>query len=91
MTRETAETLAIEALAWLAGNDELLPVFLGSTGASPADLRERAAEPDFLAGVIEFLMMNDEWVLSFAAASGRKPEILSEARRALSGGVSDWA
>lgn len=36
---DAAETLGLKALAWLAGNDELLPVFLGATGASEADLR----------------------------------------------------
>ena len=44
LSPEAAETLALQALAWLVSNDELLPVFLGATGASEADLRARAGE-----------------------------------------------
>jgi hypothetical protein len=29
MIRDRAETLALQALAWLAGSEELLPVFHG--------------------------------------------------------------
>ena len=39
MTEEQAETYALRALAWLAGNDELLPVFMGSSGSSIEALR----------------------------------------------------
>ena len=81
-----AETLALRALAWLAGNDELLPVFLGSTGAALGDLRGRAREPEFLASVLDFLLMDDAWVTGFAAAEGVRPESLAEARAALPGG-----
>ena len=38
---EAAETLSLRALAWLVGQEDLLPVFLGATGASEADLRAR--------------------------------------------------
>lgn len=95
MQRDDAETLALRALAWLAGNDDLLPVFMGSSGASPADLRGRAADPDFLASVIDFLRMDDAWVLGFAAACGERPEAtaaaLAAARAALPGGrTAHW-
>ncbi len=45
MTQESAETVGLQALAWLAGNEDLLPVFLGSTGASAADVRKRCIGP----------------------------------------------
>ena len=86
MKRETAETLALRALAWLAGNEELLPVFLGSTGAGLEDLRRRAQEPEFLGSVLDFLLMDDAWVLGFAAAENLPPDDLLAARRALPGG-----
>ena len=43
MTRDSAETVGLHALAWLAGNEDLLPVFLGSTGASETDVRSGAS------------------------------------------------
>ena len=88
MQQESAETLGLRALAWLAGNDELLPVFLGSTGAGTDELSARARDPEFLASVLDFLMMNDAWVLDFARAEAVKPTDLAEARQALPGGAA---
>ena len=41
-----AEVLGLKALSWLASSDELLPVFLGSSGASISDLRDRVNDPE---------------------------------------------
>lgn len=91
MQREQAETLALRALGWLAGHDELLPVFLGATGASEADLRARAMDPEFLASVLDFLAMDDAWITDFAAAEGLEPTAPMQARMALPGGdLPNW-
>jgi len=83
---EAAETLALKALAWLVTNDDLLPVFLGATGASEDDLREQAGDPAFLGSVLDFLMMDDAWVISFCDANGIAYEHPMFARAALPGG-----
>lgn len=70
MKRERAEVVALQALGWLAGNDELWPVFLGSTGASVDSLRDQAADPEFQASVLEFLTMDDAWVIAFCERAG---------------------
>ncbi len=85
LSTEAAETLALTALGWIVGNEELLPVFLGSTGASEADLRERAAEPEFLASILEFLTLDDSWVIAFCDANSVPYELLGQARARLSG------
>ncbi|GLT12308.1 DUF3572 domain-containing protein [Sulfitobacter sp. PR48] len=85
-TRESAESFALQALAWLVGNDDLLPVFLGSTGTSETDLRERAADPAFLGGVLDFLMMDDAWVVAFCDAVKASYDRPMMARAALPGG-----
>jgi hypothetical protein len=85
MSPERAETIALAALGWIAGNDALLPLFLGSTGATLADMRERAGEAAFLAGVLDFLIQNDAWILAFAAAEGLQPQDALRARHALPG------
>jgi hypothetical protein len=84
--RESAENLALEALGWLVGNDDLLPVFLGSTGLGETDLRTRADDPDLLAAVLDFLMMDDTWLVAFCDACGVPYHRPIEARRALPGG-----
>jgi hypothetical protein len=59
MNQELAEIRAVGVLGWLAGQEELFPVFLGATGTSEADLRSRAGEAEFLAAVMDFLMNDD--------------------------------
>jgi hypothetical protein len=86
MKREAAETVGVQALGWLAGNDELLPVFLGSTGASLDDLRAGAGDPAFLGSVLDFVMMDDAWVVAFCDAAGLPYATPMQARAALPGG-----
>ena len=85
-TRESAEVTALQALGWLAGNEDLLPAFLGSTGATESDLRDRANDPIFLGAVLDFLMMDDAWVIGFCDAHALPYERLMQARAALPGG-----
>ncbi|WP_413876468.1 DUF3572 domain-containing protein [Albidovulum sp.] len=85
--QEAAETLALRALAWLVGNEEILPLFLGATGSSAADLRGRAADPDFLVSVLDFLLMDDAWVIAFCDAAGYGYGDPAAARQALPGGA----
>ncbi len=65
MNSERAEVIALQALAWLAGNDELCSVFLGASGGTVDDLRERATDSTFQAAVLEFITMDDAWVVAF--------------------------
>lgn len=87
MKQEIAETGALRVLAWLAGEEDLLPVFLGATGTSMADLRARAGDPDFLASLLDFVLMDDVWVLSCAGALDLPPGDIMAMRQALPGGI----
>ena len=87
MSQESADTVALQALAWLAGNDELLPVFLGTTGASAKDLQTRVTDAEFLLSVLDFLMMDDAWVIAFCDAAAIAYDIPMQARDALPGGA----
>jgi hypothetical protein len=80
MKQEIAEIHAMGMLGWLAGQAELLPVFLGATGASEDDLRARAGEAEFLASVVDFVMMD------CATDQGWPPEQIMVIRAALPGG-----
>ncbi len=86
MQRDRAETVAIRALGWIAADDELMPVFLGSTGVSLSDLRSGAGDPVFLASVLDFLTMDDAWVVAFCDAEGLAYDEPLRARHALPGG-----
>jgi|TARA_B110000967_G_C18361867_1_gene306308 hypothetical protein len=86
MSQESAETVGLQALGWLAGNEDLLPVFLGATGASEADVRSGASDPAFLGGLLDFLMMDDAWVMSFCDSISIPYDRLMQARHSLPGG-----
>jgi len=64
-------------LAWIVGQEELLPVFLGASGLSETDLRTRVSDSDLLGAVLDFVMMDDAWVMSFCdgcpVRQGRHP------------------
>lgn len=89
MTRIEAETTALGALAWVAGHEELLPRFAGSTGASLDDMRGRAQDPVFLASVLEFLTSEDRWIAAFCDEQGLPYEAPMRALVALGGGRRD--
>lgn len=86
MTRESAEVVGLKALGWMAGNEDLLPVFLGATGASAADLRGGAGDPGFLGALLDFIMMDDAWVTGFCDAEGLPYDQPMMARMSLPGG-----
>lgn len=86
LTRNTAETIALQSLGWLVSNEDVLPVFLGATGASEGDMRARAQDPDFLGSVLDFILMDDAWVIACCDTCGLGYERLSEARQSLPGG-----
>ncbi|QQA43653.1 DUF3572 domain-containing protein [Pelagovum pacificum] len=88
MSPERAEAVALMALGWLASDEELCGVFLGSTGASADDLRAQAGDPAFLASVLEFVTMDDDWVRACCDANGLDYETPLRARYALPGAES---
>lgn len=91
MTQDIAETRALGILGWLLGRDDLVPVFLGATGVSESDLRDLAADPVFLASVVDFLMLDDAWVIACAEAMGWPPAEVALVRAALPGGaLPNW-
>jgi hypothetical protein len=85
MNAEAAETIALQALGWLASNDELCPIFLGSSGASVDDLKAQAGDPVFLASVLEFVTMDDQWVVAMCDTLGIGYDVPLRARYALQG------
>ncbi|MDV7272239.1 DUF3572 domain-containing protein [Thioclava sp. A2] len=84
--QDIAQTRALQALGWLAAQDGLLDAFLNNSGASLEDVRRNAGDPAFLAGVLDFVLMQDDWVLSCAEALSCPPQTLVEDRAVLGGG-----
>ena len=84
LANSDAEMVAINALAFIAGEPELLDRFLALTGLDPAEIRQSAAEPGFLVGVLDFLMDHESFLLVYATAIDWPPDRIKAARHALS-------
>ena len=82
---QDAHLLAVEGLNFIANDQEVLGRFMSLTGLSPNDLRIAAGEPEFLAGVLSFLMDHEAVLLAFAATAGISPHHVASAHLALSG------
>ena len=86
MQQDVAEVIAAKALAWLTGKDGHLAVFLGASGLAVNDVAAQAGEPEFLASVLDFVLMDDAWIVSACDSLGLDYASLSQARQALPGG-----
>jgi Protein of unknown function (DUF3572) len=83
-SREAAEMLAIQALAFIAEEPERMAAFLSVTGIAPDALRVTAGQPDFLTGVLEHMLGDESLLLTFAASAGIDPAGIARAHNALS-------
>lgn len=87
MGRDRAEGVAVQALGWIAGREEALGAFLGAAGCAPEDLRIRAAEPEFLGFVLDFLLQDEAALMEFCDDAQLPYEAPMQARAALPGGA----
>jgi Protein of unknown function (DUF3572) len=86
---EAAQTIALKALGYLAGDEEQLNAFLGATGLTFADLKAGAGESAFQGGVLDYFLQNEALLLAFAGASELAPETIVRARQHLPGALND--
>src|SRR5689334_8212027 len=71
--REAAESLAVQALNFLAEDPARLGRFLALSGLEPGSIRAAAAESGFLAGVLAYLGQDESLLLAFASQAGVRP------------------
>lgn len=86
--REVAEIVAIQALSFIAGEPKRLGQFLAESGIGPETLRSSASDPQFLAGVLDFVLRDDEVVKAFADSVELDPTNVAAARQVL--GDPQW-
>ena len=77
------ETLALGALGWVLAEDARASRLVALTGLTPAGMRERLEQRDFLAAVLRFLENHEPDLLACADALGISPLALIAAREDL--------
>ena len=80
---DSAQSLAVSALTFIAADPDRLSPFLGLTGLGPENLRTAAADPAFLGSVLDYLVADEKLLVEFAADAGLKPEAVARAHEAL--------
>jgi hypothetical protein len=83
LSPEDAQAVALKALAFIAGDEELLSRFVALTGCGADDIRQRIGDPAFLGGVLDFLLADEPTVLAFVDATEFAPETPMAARQLL--------
>ena len=86
MTSDDAEIYALKAANWLLSNRELLDLFMGSTGVSENTIKSDIQNTVFLVAVLDFLLLDDKWVIEACDAMELQPELMQTARLTLPGG-----
>ena len=74
MSLFAAEAIAIDALTFIVSSAETAGRFIDVTGVDLSRIREEATKPDFLRGVMQFIIESDELIVACATAVGVKPE-----------------
>jgi hypothetical protein len=80
-----AEEVAGTVLGWLAGEPDMLSRFLALSGMQAQQLRDAVDDPQFLAGMIDFLMAHEPTLMAFCEATETKPEAVAAASHYYSG------
>mgnify|MGYP001416871704 FL=1 len=86
MDKEIAETRALEVLNWVLSEDDLIQVFMGTTGASQDDLRSNTLNHEFLISILDFVLMDDSWVISCSKFMNIDPSQIQVIKMSLDGG-----
>jgi hypothetical protein len=67
MTPESAETIALKALAFLAESPDGLHRLMELSGLDLVTLRQRAAEPEFLSFVLSWILSEEKLLTEFCS------------------------
>lgn len=87
--RESAETLALKAMAFIAADERRLSAFMALTGTGLNDLRDRADNPEVLAAVLDYLLSDEPTLLEFCEQEGLEPMAPGRARNTMPGANFD--
>ena len=82
---DSARSLAVGVLGFIAADSDRLNRFLSLTGLGPDNLRTAAADPAFLGSVLDYLVGDEDLLVEFAAEARVKPEAIARAHAALRG------
>ncbi|WP_169544817.1 DUF3572 domain-containing protein [Sneathiella aquimaris] len=90
MNQELAEITALQAVAYILGQEKQRDWLMNETGLSPSDFIQSADSPEILAGVLDFLLAHEEMLIDFCSAQNIDPAQPAKARRFFPGAVLEY-
>ena len=87
---EHAETIALKAIHFILADDDLQQSFLDISGIFPDQLKNEINNPEFLGGVLDFLLGNEEQLVSFCEEHGINPMEPAKVRSLFPGGSMEF-
>jgi hypothetical protein len=84
LDRGAAEDIAVKALTFLAEDEERLGHFMAVAGLGVDTLRIAATSPDFLAGILDYIVSDEGLIVSFSDRAALRPEQVMAAKHVLS-------
>ena len=84
MTPEDAETVALQALVYVLQDHKVRNIFLDKTGLDEAALREGVKDTDHLAGILDYILSDENLFTTFCKQFHLSPDHAVKAWKALS-------
>jgi hypothetical protein len=85
MTPDSAQTLALKALGFVANSEGALDRLMELSGLDRDTLRQGAEEPEMLASLLDFLLADEALLIDFCHAESIDPKAIHMARHVLGG------
>lgn len=73
LTFDEAETIALQAAAFIAADEEALCGLLRLTGLTLPDLKASLEQLEILSGILQFLLQNEARLIKFCHSAGLDP------------------
>ena len=65
LTLNQAETIVLQAFRWIANDKKIMNHFVINTGITLGDLTHKIDHPEWLNGLIDFLLSNEKYLTLF--------------------------
>jgi Protein of unknown function (DUF3572) len=90
MNQELAEIISLQAVSFIAEDEDRLSALFQETGLSVGDFQDLAENPYTLAGVLDFLLAHEEILVEFCEKNNINPEMPLKIRRFFPGGSEEF-
>ena len=77
--------MALQALAWLASDEERLVRFLNLSGLTPRGLRATATQPESLGAVLDYLLAWEPLLRASPRSTASRRRLIAHSRQRLPG------